>query len=117
MGSRTFTTAQAGRLDFTTLSLDSGTDVLFAPGRPPFNSRSVDPSENGEMSTASYTLRRVVWILWAWEAERDGQPIRRGRALSRRAARWFARSAIRATRRPQDEPIEEVVLEQQRRAA
>ena len=70
------------------------------------------------MLPASYTLRRVFWILWAWEAERDGQPLRRGRALGKRAARWYARGAIRAARLPvPDLSPQEELAEPHRRAA
>ena len=50
------------------------------------------------MPSSSYRLRRVLWRLWAWDADYGGAEVGRGYALGQRSARWAARSRIRASR-------------------
>jgi len=47
---------------------------------------------------ASYNLALLMGLIWRWEVEIDGAPVRRGLALSKDSARWAARNYIRNMR-------------------
>ncbi|WP_297694832.1 hypothetical protein [Phenylobacterium sp.] len=47
---------------------------------------------------ARYSVRRASWLLWRWQVELDGRMPAGGLSLSRRGARWAARTYIRKTR-------------------
>jgi hypothetical protein len=52
----------------------------------------------GDMPNASYTLRRVIWPLWAWRAKLPDGTRKTGVSLGRSAARRAARKQIRRFR-------------------
>ena len=48
------------------------------------------------MSHVSYSLRRVFWFVWRWQADYDwGQRFETGLSLRRAAARWKGRARLR----------------------
>lgn len=56
------------------------------------------------MPYASYTLRRVLGVAWAWEADFRGKSSRNGYCLLKRSARWAARSWLRRQREIEEAP-------------
>jgi hypothetical protein len=51
------------------------------------------------MTHLSYSLRRVFWFVWRWQADHDGgKHTETGLSLGRRAARWSGRSRLREAR-------------------
>jgi hypothetical protein len=49
---------------------------------------------------ASYSVRRLVWPVWKWEADYRGEATARGYRLSKNGARWAARRWLRNRRGP-----------------
>lgn len=54
------------------------------------------------VSHLSYSLRRVFWFVWRWEADFDwGERSQTGLSLGRGAARWRGRAPLREALRRQ----------------
>lgn len=51
------------------------------------------------MPIASYRVRKVSWLKWRWEIERNGRPVAVGYSCSRGLARRRARARLRAASR------------------
>jgi hypothetical protein len=58
----------------------------------------VGPTCTHTADAPAYHLDRTFLFLWRWTVERDGRDVKSGVAFSRMAARFAARSVLRATR-------------------